>query len=134
MASNPYQTKRIQVVFDQETRDAVEAFAADRGLTLSKATAFLAKEALLARGQLQTEEEANRAEAFDAETTRMSIATDKKIADKQQRPKSMLEQVIEETGATGTLVSRKTERLATEDAQMLKLKLMQELMEQLKSV
>ena len=126
MPSNPYSTKRVNVVFDQETRDAVEAFAADSGLTMSKAVAFLAKEALMARAT-------------------------------PTREKSMIEMVQAETGATAQLVSKKTvnenpnikkavaglkpaeqeealKNTQAADAQLLKLKLMQELMEQLKSV
>ena len=122
MAANPYQTKRIQVVFDQETRDAVEAFAADRGLTLSKATAFLAKEALLARGQLQAQAE---------ETTEVK---EDEPSDTTPREKGLSELLEENTGIKMQLVSKKVERLPTEDAQMLKLRLMQDLMEQLKNV
>ena len=103
-----YSAKRVQVLFRQAVLDQLEAFADEQGLTNSKAAALLVEEAMRARGILP-----------DVSSAPVAATDD-------------LEKTITDLG--GKTVMRKASPLPTEDAQTLKLKLMQELMEQLKSM
>ena len=87
MPSNPYQSKRVQVVFSQTTRDAVEAFGEDRGLTNSKAVAYLVEEALRARGLLE-----NKTDAPDPKPD---------VSDFLSPNQSVMERIVSENGLGG---------------------------------
>ena len=106
----PYSAKRIQVLLRPVLLETVEQFAEEQGLTNSKACALLIDEAVRARGLTV------KTEPSPVEDLKASLPPE--VADKVQM----------------TTVTKKTEPLPADDAQMLKLKLMQELMDQLKTM
>ena len=119
MPSNPYQSKRVQVVFSQTTRDAVEAFGEDRGLTNSKAVACLVEEALKARGLLENKTDNPEPKPDVSDFLRPKQNVMERIVSKNNLPGSVTSQVIRQTPAS---------------TQEMKLRLMQDLMEQLKTL
>lgn len=110
----PYSSKRIQVLLHPKVRDVLENFSTEEGLTNSKACSLLIEEALKARGLYP-----------DTTTSEApSKAADVSPVDLQEALTAMGAQTV----------MRKTEPLSDDDARSLKLKLMQDLMEQIKSV
>jgi hypothetical protein len=120
MPSNPYQSKRVQVVFSQTTRDAVEAFGEDRGLTNSKAVAYLVEEALRARGLLE-----NKTDAPDPKPD---------VSDFLSPNQSVMERIVSENNLPGSVTTSQVNRQTSASTQEMKLRLMQDLMDQLKSL
>ena len=120
MPSNPYQSKRVQVVFSQTTRDAMEAFGEDRGLTNSKAVAYLVEEALRARGLLE-----NKTDAPDPKPDLSEYFTPKQ---------NVMERIVSENNLPGSVTTSQVNRQTSASTQEMKLRLMQDLMEQLKTL
>ena len=142
MPSNPYQSKRVQVVFSQTTRDVMEAFGEDRGLTNSKAVACLVEEALRARGLLvgketpksktQQEEDASLVAGYfppmsDEETTKVIKTTGQEPFTVKPKTNTLSQELVETTTET---LTRETSTSIREQ----KLRLMQDLIEQLKTL
>ena len=123
MPSNPYQSKRVQVVFSQTTRDAVEAFGEDRGLTNSKAVAYLVEEALKARGLLE-----NKTDAPDPKPDVSDFLSPK------QNVMERMETIVSRNNLPGSVTTSQVTRQTPASTQEMKLRLMQDLMDQLKSL
>ena len=132
-------SKRIQVLLKPLLTEAVEQLAETQGETLSRMTAILVEEALTARGlnpKLTNYLPPEIEDAMQREVT---------AVDRGWNPKDGLKALEEKTPEwepsptpTSTpqvaveLVSTNTHK--SDEAQLMKLKLMQELMEQLKSM
>ena len=126
----PYSSKRIQVLLPPKVRDILEAFAEDDGLTNSKACAVLIEEALKARGLMPDPA------AHLSPDIHHAVQREAKASENGWTPDMGADAMDDflPTGWKRQTVMRKAEPLPTEDAQTLKLKLMQELMDQLKSM
>lgn len=120
----PSPSKRIQVVLRKPMMDILEEFAIDAGLTWSKSCALLIEEALTARGWTGSTKKA------PANIVEAALST--LPAEKQEQ--------IEVTTSPNALSSLNTEdkkevlEATSSEAQLMKLKLMQELMDQLKAI
>lgn len=126
----PYSAKRIQVLLHPKVREVLETFAEDGGLTNSKACAVLIEEALKARGILgdplaQLPQDIQDGIQREATASQNGWTPDMGV--------DAMDDFLP-TGVKSQTVMRKAEPLPTEDTQTLKLKLMQELMDQLKSM
>ena len=126
----PYSAKRIQVLLRQTVLDKVEEFADEQGLPNSKACALLIEEALRARGKL-----IDPASHLPPEV-QAGIQKEATAAENGWTPSMGVDAMKDflPKGAVVETIAKKAEPLASDDAQMLKLKLMQELMDQLKSM
>ena len=139
----PSPSKRIQVLLRQPVMEVMETFAPEQGLTWSKAAALLIEEALKARGLLDAPSSAvSEALAKKPEWVTQGISNLPKEAAFEFGLTEARLAAVEATEAPNlhdavvALPAEKQkealEKTASTDAQMLKLKLMQELMDQLK--
>ena len=129
----PSPSKRIQVLLRQPVMEVMETFAPEQGLTWSKAAALLIEEALKARGLLDAPSSAvSEALAQKPEWVTQAISNlPKESAEQIGLSQARLAAIEAQNPPDGELTPRE-EAPASTDAQMLKLKLMQELMDQLK--
>ena len=129
-------SKRIQVLLKPLLTQAVEDLAETQGETLSRMTAILVEEALTARGlnpKTQTHLPPEIADAVQQEAT---------AAERGWKPADGLDAMREKTPEwtsslpEGTTVEKvmTNNRSTSDEAQLMKLKLMQELMDQLKQM
>ena len=126
-------SKRIQVLLKPHLTAAVEKLAEQEGETLSRMTALLVQEALTARG-LNTPLTNHLPPEIEDSIRREVTASERGW--KPNDGKEVLEEMTPEWNTSPNVevqqVSRRT--VQSDEAQMMKLKLMQELMEQLKSM
>ena len=129
-------SKRIQVLLKPLLTDAVIDLAEQEGETVSRMTAILVEEALTARGlnpKTKTNLPPEIADAVQKEAT---------AAERGWKPADGLEAMEEKTPEwasslpEGTTVEKvmTNNRSTSDEAQLMKLKLMQELMDQLKQI
>lgn len=126
----PSPSKRIQVVLRKPMMDILDDFALESGLTWSKSCALLIEEALTARGWTGPKRNQNGPSNI-VEDVLSTLP-----AEKQEQIEVVSTPNLK-TAVTSLNTEEKKEALentANADAQMLKLKVMQELMEQLKSI
>ena len=136
-------SKRIQVLLKPYLTEAVEQLAEQQGETLSRMTALLVQEALTARGvhpslRPTVEDSINRLEAAEAEVERVSVNTapSEGLSFTQRQHQRIAEANLKEaaTAADEAIDDRQDELDARVAVQRQKLQLMQDLMEQLKSM